>query len=200
MTLFMSSNLTQEPLIKINDWIEEAIKLKVPLAHAMSLSTVDASGQPSSRMVLLKAISNKGLIFFTDYESQKGQLLEENPKGALNFWWPKTDKQIRVEGICNKTSKKDSDNYFLTRSRGSQISASVSLQSQEISNYKSIVNAAKTFEQETSGKNITRPERWGGYNLKPQKIEFWINEANRLHRRELFTLKSDEWHKTLLSP
>ena len=200
MTLFMSLNLTQEPLIKINDWIEEAIKLKVPLAHAMSLSTVDASGQPSSRMVLLKSISNKGLIFFTDYESQKGQLLEENPKGALNFWWPKTDKQIRVEGICNKTSKKDSDNYFLTRSRGSQISASVSLQSQEISNYKSLVNAAKTFEQETSGKNITRPERWGGYNLKPQKIEFWINKANRLHRRELFTLQSDEWHKTLLSP
>ena len=169
MTLFMSSNLTQEPLIKINDWIEEAIKLKVPLAHAMSLSTVDDSGQPSSRMVLLKSISNKGLIFFTDYESQKGQLLEENPKGALNFWWPKTDKQIRVEGVCNKTSKKDSDNYFLTRSKGSQISASVSLQSQEISNYESLVNAAKAFEQETSGKNIMRPERWGGYNLKPQK-------------------------------
>ena len=104
MKLFTSSNLLHEPLIKINEWIEEAVNLEVPLPHAMNLSTVDDLGQPSSRMVLLKSISDEGMTFYTDYKSQKGQMLEDNPNAALNFWWAKTDKQIRVEGTCSKIS------------------------------------------------------------------------------------------------
>ncbi len=99
MTLFESSNLSQEPLVKVNKWLQEALKLEVALPHAMNLSTVDDSGQPSSRMVLLKSISDKGIIFFTDYESHKGQMLNANSKAALNFWWAKTDKQIRIQGV-----------------------------------------------------------------------------------------------------
>ena len=200
MKFFESSSLSHEPLVRINEWIEEAVKLEVPLPHAMNLSTADDFGQPSSRMVLLKSISDEGMVFYTDYESHKGQMLHKNPKAALNFWWAKTDKQIRIEGVCIKTSDQESDEYFQSRPRGSQISASVSLQSKEIRNYENLVKEAKDLEKRSSGSNLKRPSRWGGYKLIPNRIEFWKNEVNRLHRRELFILESNKWRKTLLSP
>ena len=200
MKPFESSNLSYEPLVRINEWIEEAVKLEVPLPHAMNLSTADDFGQPSSRMVLLKSISDEGMVFYTDYESHKGQMLLKNPKAALNFWWAKTDKQIRIEGVCIKTSDQESDEYFQSRPKGSQISATVSIQSEEIRDYENLVKEAKDLEKRSSGSNLKRPSRWGGYKLIPNRIEFWKNEANRLHRRELFTLESNKWRKTLLSP
>ena len=200
MKFFESSSLSHEPLVRINEWIEEAVKLEVPLPHAMNLSTADDFGQPSSRMVLLKSISDEGMVFYTDYESHKGQMLNKNSKAALNFWWAKTDKQIRIEGVCIKTSDQESDEYFQSRPRGSQISASVSLQSKEIRDYENLVKEAKDLGKRSSGSNLKRPSRWGGYKLIPNRIEFWKNEANRLHRRELFTLESNKWRKTLLSP
>jgi pyridoxamine-phosphate oxidase len=200
MKPFESSNLSHEPLVRINEWIEEAIKLEVPLPHAMNLSTADDSGQPSSRMVLLKSISDEGMVFYTDYESHKGQMLHKNSKAALNFWWAKTDKQIRIEGVCIKTSDQESDEYFQSRPKGSQISATVSIQSKEIRDYENLVKEAKDLEKRSSGSNLKRPSRWGGYKLIPNRIEFWKNEVNRLHRRELFILESNKWRKTLLSP
>ena len=200
MKVFESSSLSHEPLVRINEWIEEAVKLEVPLPHAMNLSTADDFGQPSSRMVLLKSISDEGMVFYTDYESHKGKILQKNSKAALNFWWAKTDKQIRIEGVCIKTSDQESDEYFQSRPRGSQISASVSLQSKEIRNYENLVKEAKDLEKRSSGSILKRPSRWGGYKLIPNRIEFWKNEANRLHRRELFILESNKWRKTLLSP
>ena len=200
MKFFESSSLSHEPLVRINEWIEEAVKLEVPLPHAMNLSTADDFGQPSSRMVLLKSISDEGMVFYTDYESHKGKLLQKNSTAALNFWWAKTDKQIRIEGVCIKTSDQESDEYFQSRPRGSQISASVSLQSKEIRNYENLVKEAKDLEKRSSGSNLKRPSRWGGYKLIPNRIEFWKNEVNRLHRRELFILESNKWRKTLLSP
>ena len=198
--LFESSNLSHEPLVRINEWIEEAINLEVPLPHAMNLSTTDDIDQPSSRMVLLKSISDEGMVFYTDYESHKGQMLQINPKAALNFWWAKTDKQIRIEGVCIKTSNQESDEYFQSRPKGSQISATVSIQSKEIRNYENLLKEAKDLEKGSLGGNLKRPSRWGGYKLIPNRIEFWKNEVNRLHRRELFILESNKWRKTLLSP
>jgi len=200
MKPFESSNLSHEPLVRINEWIEEAVKLEVPLPHAMNLSTADDFGQPSSRMVLLKSISDEGMVFYTDYESHKGQMLHKNSKAALNFWWAKTDKQIRIEGVCIKTSDQESDEYFQSRPKGSQISATVSIQSKEIRDYENLVKEAKDLEKRSSGSNLKRPSRWGGYKLIPNRIEFWKNEVNRLHRRELFILESNKWQKTLLSP
>ena len=200
MMLFESSNLSHEPLVRINKWIEEAIKLEVPLPHAMNLSTTDDIDQPSSRMVLLKSISDEGMVFYTDYESHKGQMLLKNPKAALNFWWAKTDKQIRIEGVCIKTSDQESDEYFQSRPKGSQISATVSIQSKELRNYENLVKESKDLEKGSLGRNLKRPSRWGGYKLIPNRIEFWKNEVNRLHRRELFILESNKWQKTLLSP
>ena len=200
MTLFESSNLSQEPLVKVNKWLQEAVKLEVPLPHAMNLSTVDDLGQPSSRMVLLKSISDKGIIFYTDYESHKGQMLNINSKAALNFWWAKTDKQIRIQGVCIKTSKEESEEYFQSRPRGSQISATVSFQSKEIKSYSDLVKEAEDLDKRASESDLGRPARWGGYLLVPNRSEFWKNESNRLHKRELFTLESIKWKKTLLSP
>ena len=200
MKPFESSNLSHEPLVRINEWIEEAVKLEVPLPHAMNLSTADDFGQPSSRMVLLKSISDEGMVFYTDYESHKGQMLHKNSKAALNFWWAKTDKQIRIEGVCIKTSDQESDEYFQSRPKGSQISATVSIQSKEIRDYENLVKEAKDLEKGSLGRNLKRPSRWGGYKLIPNRIEFWKNEVNRLHRRELFILESNKWQKTLLSP
>ena len=200
MALFESLNLSQEPLVKVNKWLQEALKLEVPLPHAMNLSTVDDSGQPSSRMVLLKSISDKGIIFYTDYESHKGQMLNTNSKAALNFWWAKTDKQIRIQGVCVKTSKEESEEYFQSRPRGSQISATVSFQSKQIKSYSDLVKEAENLDKRTSESGLGRPARWGGYLLVPNRIEFWKNESNRLHKRELFTLESIKWKKTLLSP
>ena len=200
MKLFESSALTLVPLVKIKLWIEEAMESKVSLPHAMNLSTVDNSAQPSSRMVLLKEISDQGLIFYTDYESQKGQALNQNSKAALNFWWAEIDKQIRIEGKCQKTSKELSDNYFQSRPRGSKISAIISIQSREIKSYKHLVKEAEDLQKVSSGSDLERPQRWGGYLLIPNKIEFWENQENRLHKRELFSLVSGKWKKTLLSP
>ena len=200
MNLFESSTLKEEPLIRVKKWIEEAINMGVPLPHAMNLSTVDDSGQPSSRMVLLKSISDEGIIFYTDYQSHKGQMLSKNSKAALNFWWAKTDKQIRIQGVCVKTSEKESDEYFLSRPRGSQISAKVSFQSKEIKSYSDLVKEAEDLDKRASESHLERPSRWGGYLLVPNRIEFWKNESNRLHKRELFTLESIKWKKTLLSP
>jgi pyridoxamine 5'-phosphate oxidase len=200
MKPFESSTLKEEPLIRVKKWIEEAISKGASLPHAMNLSTANESGQPSSRMVLLKSISDLGLAFYTDYESKKGHELFKNPKAALNFWWAKTNKQIRIQGTCVKLPEQESDKYFQTRPRGSQISATVSLQSREIENYESLVREAENLENKSSGRNLKRPDRWGGYLLIPDKVEFWKNESNRLHKRELFTLVSGTWKKILLSP
>ena len=200
MKLFESSTLKEEPIIRVKKWIEEAINMAVPLPHAMNLSTVSESGQPSSRLVLLKGISDSGLVFYTDYESKKGHELIKNPKAALNFWWARTNKQIRIQGACVKIPQQEADKYFQTRPRGSQISATVSLQSREIKSYENLVREAENLENESSGDNLKRPDRWGGYLLIPDKVEFWKDETNRLHKRELFTLVSGTWKKILLSP
>ena len=118
----------------------------------------------------------------------------------MNFWWAKTDKQIRIEGRCKKVSEEESDDYFHSRPRGSQVSAAASRQSETLDSYESLLEKAKQIESDNEGKKINRPERWGGYILKPTLFEFWINQENRLHKRDLFILKKEGWEKSLLSP
>ena len=188
------------PILKVQEWIQEAEINSVALPHAMNISSINLEGKPSSRMVLLKRISNEGLVFFTDYEGHKGKQIIASPHVALTFWWAKTNKQIRIEGECSKVSKKESDDYFNSRPRGSQISASVSLQSSKLDSYESLEKRSREFEAEYSDKEIQRPSRWGGFLVKPKSIEFWIDQKNRLHRRELFTIDNTDWKMILLSP
>ena len=167
MDLYQLIDASQEPILKTHDWIQEAKEEGAGLPHALNLATVSQEGQPSSRMVLLKRLSDEGLVFFKDYEGKKGQEILNNNRVAMNFWWAKTDKQIRIEGICSKVSKEESDEYFSTRPRGSQISASASEQSKALDSYSSLLSKAKQIELQNEGKDIRRPDRWGGFILKP---------------------------------
>ena len=200
MDLYDLLEVSQEPILEIHSWIQEAKESSVGLPHAMNLASVNASGQPSSRMVLLKSLSDSGLVFFTDYEGKKGQEIINNKKVALNFWWAKTNKQIRIEGSCEKVSKEESDEYFQLRPRLSQISAIASHQSSKIESYQSLVEIVENIENSSEGGKLERPERWGGFILKPKLIEFWIDQKNRLHKRKLYKLEDDQWKVSLLSP
>ena len=200
MDLYQLIDASQEPILKTHDWIQEAKEKGAGLPHALNLASVDQAGQPSSRMVLLKRLSDEGLVFFTDYEGKKGKEINDNSKVAMNFWWAKTDKQIRIEGRCKKVSEEESDDYFHSRPRGSQVSAAASRQSETLDSYEGLLEKAKQIESDNEGKKINRPERWGGYILKPTTFEFWINQENRLHKRDLFILKKEGWEKSLLSP
>ena len=200
MDLYQLIDASQEPILRTHDWIQEAKDIGVGLPHALNLASVSSGGQPSSRMVLLKRLSDEGLVFFTDYDGKKGQEIINNNKAALNFWWAKTNKQIRIEGICKKVSNKESDDYFHSRPRGSQISALASKQSETLESYEGLLENAKQIESDNEGKDIKRPDRWGGFVLKPNLFEFWTNQENRLHKRELFTLNEEGWEKSLISP
>ena len=200
MDLYQLIDASQEPILKTHNWIQEAKEKGAGLPHALNLASVGQDGQPSSRMVLLKRLSDEGLVFFTDYEGKKGKEINDNSKVAMNFWWAKTDKQIRIEGRCKKVSEEESDDYFHSRPRGSQVSAAASRQSETLDSYEGLLEKAKQIESDNEGKKINRPERWGGYILKPILFEFWINQENRLHKRDLFILKNQGWEKSLLSP
>jgi len=200
MDLYQLIDASQEPILRTHDWIQEAKDKEVGLPHALNLSSVSPEGQPSSRMVLLKRLSDEGLVFFTDYDGKKGQEIINNNKAAINFWWAKTNKQIRIEGVCTKVSNKESDDYFHSRPRGSQISALASKQSETLESYEGLLEKAKQIESDNEGKDIKRPDRWGGFVLKPNLFEFWTNQENRLHKRELFTLNEEGWEKSLISP
>ena len=200
MDLYQLIDASQEPILRTHDWIQEAKDIGVGLPHALNLASVSSGGQPSSRMVLLKRLSDEGLVFFTDYDGKKGQEIINNNKAALNFWWAKTNKQIRIEGICIKVSNKESDDYFYSRPRRSQISALASKQSETLESYEDLLEKAKQIESDNEGKDIKRPDRWGGFVLKPNLFEFWTNQKNRLHKRELFTLNEEGWEKSLISP
>jgi len=200
MDLYQLIDASQEPILRTHDWIQEAKDKEVGLPHALNLSSVSPEGQPSSRMVLLKRLSDEGLVFFTDYDGKKGQEIVNNNKAAINFWWAKTNKQIRIEGVCIKVSNKESDDYFHSRPRGSQISALASKQSETLESYEGLLEKANQIESDNEGKDIKRPDRWGGFILKPNSFEFWTNQENRLHKRELFTLNGEGWEKSLISP
>ena len=200
MKLYEISEITSEPLIRIGQWLKEAEDAGSPLPHAMNVATVNESGFPSSRMVLLKSLSEEGLVFFTDYSSKKGLDLMNNGRAAINFWWAKTNKAIRLEGICSKVSQSLSDDYFNSRPLDSKISASVSFQSNVIVSYKDLINEAEEFKKNNENEDIKRPQRWGGFIFQPNNIEFWKDELNRLHLRENFKLSNTKWKKVFLSP
>ena len=200
MNLYETTETLSGPILQVHQWVQEAQDSSVALPHAMNVASLDKDGRPSSRMVLLKRISQEGFVFFTDYEGNKGKQISNFPFVSLTFWWAKTNKQIRIEGECSKVSDKENDEYFLSRPRGSQISASVSKQSTPLDSYESLVQSSEAFEKENLDSVIERPDRWGGFIVEPNSIEFWIDQKNRLHKRELFKKDGLNWSKVLLSP
>jgi len=193
-------SIKENPFEQFEIWFEEAVNAQILDPNAMSITTVDSSGQPSTRIVYLRGINDKGFIFYTNYKSDKGQDLENNNKIALNFFFGELERQIRVEGIVAKVSNQESDAYFAKRPRESQIGAWASNQSSTIKNRAELEERVLKFTSKFNNVEIPRPEHWGGYVVTPQKIEFWQGRPNRLHDRIVFEKNEDKWSIKRVSP
>lgn len=192
------SDVPPDPLILFGEWLDEAIEQSLPEPNAMTLATVDVSGKPSARVVLLKEVSDGGFVFFTNYNSAKGIELAANPYATLVFLWLELQRQVRVSGKVEKVAQAVSDAYFAIRPRNSQAGAVVSAQSQIISGRGDL---EKQFEKVIRQPGtIKRPSYWGGYRLMPGSLEFWQGRESRLHDRLLYTLKDNSWHIQRLAP
>jgi pyridoxamine 5'-phosphate oxidase len=193
------SEINSNPFTQFRFWFDEAIKMELPDANAMTLATVSADNKPTARILLLKDFNENGFCFFTNYESRKGQNIEQNPYGALVFFWPELERQIRIEGKIIKLSAKASDQYFFERPVGSRMAASVSPQSKEIENRKSLLTMMDQFEKK-HGAAFNRPEFWGGYQLQADLFEFWQGRKNRLNDRIEYILENKVWKMRRLAP
>lgn len=190
-----------DPIKQFEKWWDETINSKVEEANAMTLATASLDGLPSARIVLLKGFSEKGFVFFTNYESYKGQQLAENPKACLVFFWKELERQVRITGLVAKVSSKENDEYFQSRPEASRIGAWTSPQSRVIENRNWIDEKFNNLVKEMEGTNIPRPVYWGGYLVKPVVIEFWQGRPGRLHDRIQYTLQDDgKWKIERLAP
>jgi pyridoxamine 5'-phosphate oxidase len=194
------AEVDSNPLTLFNQWILQAVEANCNEPNAMTLATSSFDGKPSARVVLLKEVTEQGFTFFTNYESKKGRQIMQNPYGALVFFWPEMERQVRVEGIIRKSSENQSDSYFNTRPEKSKIGAWASPQSQVIPSRKYLDSLKNDFQEEFQGKIISRPPNWGGYILSPNIIEFWQGRANRLHDRLQYSLINNEWIIDRLAP
>lgn len=189
---------TPEPLFQ--EWFEAAVKADIPEPNAMVLSTADKHCRPSSRVVLFRGSQPEGIIFFTNYLSRKGNEIDTNPFGCINFFWPGLERQIRIEGKIAMTSEKLSDLYFEQRPRGSQISAWTSPQSKRIESRMHLEEMENEMLKSFASEPINRPKNWGGYALKPDYFEFWQGRENRLHDRICYQLNPGGWEKFRIAP
>lgn len=195
------ADLGENPIVFFEKWFAQADAAMVNEVNAMTLATVDDQSKPHARIVLLKAIDDKGFTFFTNYQSNKGKNLSVNPNAALVFFWPELERQVRIEGLIEKVSKAESDTYYLSRPRGSRLGAWASPQSSIIENRAVLEAKEKEFLEHFDGKEIHRPEHWGGYRLKPNRVEFWQGRSSRLHDRICFELDTtNQWQKFRLAP
>lgn len=192
--------LEKSPLKQFRIWLEEAVLAKVNEPNAMNLSTVGANKKPSARIVLLKGIDS-GFIFYTNYESKKGKELLEFPFGAMTFFWPELQRQVRIEGKIEMVDNQLSDSYFLSRPLASQIGAWASPQSRIIPNREYLVKKQAEMKTKFEHEELKRPEYWGGYRLIPDLIEFWQGRESRLHDRIQYTVNdSGDWDRVRLAP
>lgn len=188
------------PIQQFINWMNEALLSKVIEPSAMTVATVSPTGQPSARTVLLKDIDEKGFIFFTNYNSHKGKDLSGNPQISLLFFWPELERQVRIEGKVKKIPVQDSMDYFHSRPFGSQIGAIASSQSEVIESREILNNKIEKLEKEFEDKQVPMPEHWGGYLVKPHRIEFWQGRASRLHDRLIYTATKNGWQIERLAP
>ncbi len=194
-------SVNKNPIRQFEEWLKAAIHAQVNEPNALCLSTLDMDGFPESRIVLLRGVSDDGFTFFTNYNSQKGRDMAVNNKVAINFFWAELERQVRVMGTVAKISALESDDYFNSRPRQSQIGAWASDQSEVLQSREELEAKEKEFEKKFEGIPIPRPEHWGGYLVKPVKIEFWQGRASRLHDRLQYTLlKGGTWGIARLSP
>ena len=194
-------DLQANPLDQFADWFATAESNQLDIANAMTLATVDAQGMPSLRTVLLKAVEQGGFVFYTHYNSQKGQEIAANPQAALLFQWLSLERQIRVQGSVEKISSADSAAYFATRPRGSQLAVWCAPQSTALASRTTLTTAFEDAEARFADQTtIPMPDDWGGYRLIPNRLEFWQGRENRLHDRFVYQRTDHDWHIQRLAP
>ncbi len=196
------SNIEDNPIKLFNKWFNEAKKTGIKEPEAVSLATATKDGKPSNRMVLIKSYDENGFVFFTNLESQKGQEIKENPFASMCFFWPETNKQIRIEGSLTQISNKEADKYFTSRPLNSRIGALVSKQSKPIkeSDFDLFKKTALESFKLLATKEIKRPEYWSGFTLIPNRIEFWQRGEFRIHKRTSYLKNKDKWEVSFLYP
>jgi len=194
-------DVNQNPFKQFELWMHQAVEAEILEPHAMTVSTVSVEGKPSSRIVLLRGFDENGFVFYTNYNSHKGNEMAQNKYACLNFFWPDLERQIRIEGSISKIDQQISTAYFHSRPRESQIGAWASIQSAVIENRKVVEDAFVHFTEKFKDLEvIPKPEHWGGYNIKPTSIEFWQGRPSRLHDRLRYSLENSNWKIERLSP
>jgi pyridoxamine 5'-phosphate oxidase len=189
-----------DPFEQFQNWFKSAQDCGIVLPESMTISTVDENGYPSCRVVLLKELTKDGFVFFTNYDSRKGQELALNPHIALTFHWNILQRQVRIQGVVEKISAEESNAYFQSRARGSRIGAWASPQSSVIDSRKVLEQQVKKFTDKFANQEVPLPEFWGGYLVKPSSIEFWQGKADRLHDRFSYVKDGDNWRVDRLAP
>ncbi|MDQ3665753.1 MAG: pyridoxamine 5'-phosphate oxidase [Acidobacteriota bacterium] len=193
--------VASDPLVQFHRWLNDAIATGFSLPEAMTLATATREGKPSARLVLLKQADERGFVFFTNYGSNKARDLDANPFAALVFYWPQLGRQVRVEGSVQRISSGESDGYFKTRPRESQLGALASPQSQVVENRELLERRFRELDELYGDRPVERPAHWGGYRLKPARIEFWKGRPGRLHDRILYERQADgDWLIQRLAP
>ena len=198
----LESQVKDNPIEQFRDWFLDADKHpNIAEANAMSISTIEDDDCPRTRIVLLKSYTWEGFIFYTNYQSKKGNAIEKNPKACLHFFWPALERQVMIKAELEHVSEQMSDDYFASRPRGSQLGAVVSPQSEIVPNREFLQEKLVRLEQDMKGKEILRPQHWGGYLARPYEIEFWQGRPNRLHDRIVYKLQEDyNWKISRLAP
>jgi pyridoxamine 5'-phosphate oxidase len=196
-----AANVLPDPINQFEKWFNEAIEAKVLEPNAMSLATINEDNRPSSRIVLLKGVEKNMFLFYTNYQSEKGKELENNPACALTFFWPELERQIRIEGVASRVDDARSEQYFQSRPRGSQVGAWTSPQSTIIESRKILEDRALEIEKKFEGQDkLPKPKQWGGFQVAPMVIEFWQGRPNRLHDRIQFCRVDEAWQVFRLAP
>ncbi|MBA4197214.1 MAG: pyridoxamine 5'-phosphate oxidase [Chitinophaga sp.] len=193
------ADVASNPFTQFTKWWNEAIESKIEEVNAFTLATISKENKPSARIVLLKGYNENGFVFFTNYNSNKGNNLAVNPNAAMLFFWKELERQVRIEGTAEKISEKESEEYFHSRPIGSQIGAWASPQSKVIAN-RSILEANETQYKQQFGENVPKPPHWGGYIIKPVLFEFWQGRSSRLHDRIQYTSENNNWKIERLAP